>query len=58
VERILAEEGFPKLPRRIRLKIGLTVKGAEVPQKTTGITIAPMEGQHFTCESAAALRRE
>ena len=52
VERVLAEEGFPKLPRRTRLKICLTVKGAEVPQKTTGITIGQMEGQHFTCESA------
>lgn len=39
VERVLAEEGFPKLPRRTRLKIGLTVKGAEVPQKTKGIAI-------------------
>ena len=36
VERVLAEEGFPKLPRRTRLKIGLTVKGAEVPQKSDG----------------------
>ena len=33
VERALAEEGFPKLPRRTRLKIGLTAKGAEVPQR-------------------------
>jgi hypothetical protein len=32
VERILAEEGFPKLPRRTRLKVGLTAQGAEVPQ--------------------------
>jgi len=54
VERVLAEEGFPKLPRRTRLKIGLTVKGAEVPQKTTGISIGQMEGQHFVCESAGA----
>ena len=52
VERVLAEEGFPKLPRRTRLKIGLTVKGAEVPQKTTGIAVGQMEGQHFVCESA------
>ena len=52
VERVLAEEGFPKLPRRTRLKIGLTVKGAEVPQKTTGIAVGQMDGQHFTCESA------
>jgi transposase len=54
VERVLAEEGFPKLPRRTRLKIGLTVKGAEVPQRSEGISIAQMEGQHFTCESAGA----
>ena len=31
VERILVEEGYPKLPRRTRLKIGLTVQGAKVP---------------------------
>ena len=29
VERVLAEEGFPKLPRRTRVKIGMTVKGAD-----------------------------
>jgi transposase len=52
VERVLAEEGFPKLPRRTRLKIGLTVKGAEVPQKTKDIAIGEMEGRHFSCESA------
>ena len=54
VERVLAEEGFPKLPRRTRLKIGLTVKGAEVPQRSEGVSIAQMEGQHFACESAGA----
>ena len=54
VERVLSEEGFPKLPRRTRLKIGLTVKGAEVPQRSEGVSIAQMEGQHFTCESAGA----
>lgn len=32
VERVLAEEGFPRLPRRTRLKIGLTVQGARVPE--------------------------
>ena len=52
VERVLAEEGFPKLPRRTRLKIGLTVKGAEVPQKTAGVSVAQMGGRHFVCESA------
>ena len=54
VERVLSEEGFPKLPRRTRLKIGLTVKGAEVPQRSEGVSIAQMKGQHFTCESAGA----
>ncbi|MCG2739328.1 MAG: hypothetical protein L6300_03700, partial [Syntrophaceae bacterium] len=54
VERVLSEEGFPKLPRHTRLKIGLTVKGAEVPQRSEGVSIAQMEGQHFTCESAGA----
>jgi len=32
VERILAEEGFSKLPRRTRLKVGTTVLGAGVPK--------------------------
>lgn len=54
VERVLAEEGFPKLPRRTRLKIGLTVKGAEVPARSEGVSIAGMEGRHFNCESAGA----
>ena len=30
VERVLREEGFPKLPRRTRLKINMTVKGTPV----------------------------
>lgn len=52
VERVLAEEGFPKLPRRTRLKIGMTVQGAEVPRKTTGVTVGKMDGTRFPCESA------
>jgi hypothetical protein len=52
VERVLSEEGFPKLPRRTRIKIGLTVKGAEVPEKAARITIGEMEGHHFTSETA------
>jgi hypothetical protein len=52
VERVLAEEGFPKLPRRSHLKIGLTVKGAEVPLKSEGIAIGQIEGKRFDCESA------
>ncbi|HDQ93162.1 MAG TPA: transposase [Synergistetes bacterium] len=54
VERVLAEEGFPKLPRRTRLKIGLTVQGAEVPRKTAGVTVGELEGRRFPCESAGA----
>ncbi len=49
VERVLREEGFAKLPRRSRLKIGLTVKGAEVPARSEAITIGQMEGQAFDC---------
>jgi len=54
VERVLAEEGFPKLPRRSCLKIGLTVKGAEVPARSEAITIEQVEGKHFDCEAAGA----
>lgn len=52
VERVLAEEGFPKLPRRTRLKLGLTVKGAEVPERSVAVTAAQFDGQSF--ESASA----
>jgi len=49
VERVLREEGFAKLPRRSRLKIGLTVKGAVVPARSEAITIGQMEGKSFDC---------
>jgi len=52
VERVLAEEGFPKLPRRTQLKIGLTVKKAEVPQRTETISLPSANGAIW--ESAAA----
>lgn len=52
VERILAEEGFSKLPRRSRLKIGLTVKGASVPARSEAIAITQLEGQRFDCAGA------
>ena len=52
VERVLAEEGFAKLPRRTRLKIGLTVKKAEVPQRASAISPASAEGSVW--ESAGA----
>ena len=52
VERVLAEEGFPKLPRRTRLKIGLTVQGATVPDKSRRVTLSSLQGERF--ESSAA----
>jgi len=52
VERVLAEEGFTKLPRRSRLKLGLTVKGAKVPAVSEAITISAVTGKHVGCEAA------
>ncbi len=52
VERVLAEEGFPKLPRRSRLKLGLTVKGAKVPAVSQAISVAETVQKPFDCESA------
>jgi transposase len=52
IERILAEEGFKKLPRRTQLKIGRTIGGAEVPEVATPVAIERLEGQRF--ESAGA----
>lgn len=49
VERVLAEEGFPKLPRRTRLKVGLTVQGAEVPQRSERVSLSDLDGQAFPC---------
>lgn len=52
VERVLAEEGFPKLPRRAGLKAGVTVAGAVVPSKSEATCLAAFDGQSF--ESAGA----
>ena len=52
VERVLLDEGFAKLPRRVRLKIGLTVKGAAVPERSEAITLRAVDGHGF--ESMAA----
>ena len=52
VERVLAEEGFPRLPRRTRTKIGRTVKGAEVPEVSRAISLAQVPGQRFDCAAA------
>ena len=52
VERVLAEEGFPKLPRRTRLQMGLTVKGAKVPERSELVSVSKLAGKRF--ESAGA----
>jgi len=52
IERILAEEGYPKLPRRTRLKVGLTVKGAQVPAVAQKIRVAEVRKEPFDSEAA------
>jgi len=52
VERVLREEGFPKLPRRTRLKTGFTISGAEVPESSVSVSIGELEGRTFDSDSA------
>jgi hypothetical protein len=52
VERVLAEEGFEKLPRRTQLKIGLTVAGATVPDKAQTVALNAIDGQRFESDTA------
>ena len=52
VERVLAEEGFPKLPRRTRLQMGLTVKGAKVPERSELVSSRKLAGKRFDCAGA------
>ncbi len=52
VERVLREEGFPKLPRRTRLQIGFTVKGAHVPEKAQKIPLRELNGRRIVSEHA------
>lgn len=54
VERVLKEEGFPKLPRRTRLKLGLTVRGAEVPKYAQATGLAQWQGRSFDSATAGA----
>jgi hypothetical protein len=54
VERVLAEEGFPKLPRRARIKVGLTVKGAEIPRRSEAVSIGDLDGVKLECAGAGA----
>jgi hypothetical protein len=52
VERVLAEEGFEKLPRRTQLKIGLTVNGALVPPMARAISLGALDDQSFESDAA------
>ncbi len=52
VERVLAEEGFEKLPRRTQLKVGLTVRGASVPATAQAVTLGALDGQCFESDAA------
>lgn len=54
VERVLAEEGYSKLPRRTRLKLGITVQGAQVPAVAQLISISNSHKRILECESAGA----
>jgi transposase len=52
VERVLAEEGFPKLARRTRIKVGMTVKGAEIPERSELVSMADINGQRWNSPAA------
>jgi len=52
VERVLAEEGFPKLPRRTHIKVGLTIKGAKIPDRSEVLSLADLDGQRFDSPGA------
>lgn len=52
VERVLAEEGFSKLPRRSRVQRGRTVKGAEIPERSERVLLEEMDGKRFSCSGA------
>jgi len=52
VERVLAEEGFSKLPRRTRRKIGITVQRTTIPDSSERACIDSLNGQRFDCAGA------
>jgi transposase len=52
VERVLREEGFPKLPRRTQLKAGVTRQGALVPQKAKRLEPGEADGKTVACDHA------
>jgi transposase len=52
IERVLAEEGYSRLPRRTRLKLGMTVKGAQVPPVAQRIQLGDVSQKSFDSEGA------
>ena len=52
VERVLAEEGYRRLPRRTQLKLGMTVKGAQVPPAAQQIRLADVSQKPFDSDAA------
>jgi transposase len=52
IERVLAEAGYRRLPRRSRLKLGLTVKGAQVPAVAETLALTEMPNRRFESEAA------
>lgn len=49
VARILEEEGFPKLPRRTHLKIGLTRDNTITPEYAKPLELSEMKGLEVEC---------
>jgi hypothetical protein len=52
VERVIAEEGFPRLPRRTRIETGLTVKGAQIPERSEIVSLVDLDGQRLNSGNA------
>jgi transposase len=52
IERVLAEQGYSRLPRRTRLKLGMTVKGAQVPSVSQRIRLGNVSQRPFDSEAA------
>jgi len=52
VERVLVEEGFARLPCRTRIQRSLTVKGAEIPERSGRIVLEELDGNKFNSPNA------
>jgi len=49
IARVLEEEGFPKLPRRTQLKIGLTKDNTLTPEYSQALDPANLDGLNVEC---------